>query len=755
VHHPHATSHQVAMSGVNPAIFEEDGTLNFHEVKEDVYYREHFKRFCKQEYSIENVLFWYVLFYCNNNTIREQCREYKATDAFNRRQKATDIYTMFLTPDSELEVNVTQSLTKKLERVLFKKEFVDNNKAFVERFNTKRRTFFHEPTSFYKQEPDTVLRNTPPSPSVLSPMDVETNSALLDVEVIIPPTPPPPKELVTSFYEEDDQLPVNLYEFLELEIEIVLQDTFSRFVLSEMYKSMIEEVKEAIAYIPPNTQQQALWGSVAELIHVTKNLNTNLHGSIKNIRLDTAGLASNSMVSGYVFPISPTTKFRPYERVITPRTEPTTPRTEPTTPPSTPTAFAIEKPNDYITVRLIVQEGPIRAMVFSGLEPPPQVTKPEIPSVDVVDMVVNHVSAVEMVQSIVNELVDNIQDTPTTIDVPVTEKPVELDELTVMVDNPTCGETSPVQEVVDMDVVTQATESIQELVEVAPTEVDHVPQETQPVLVAPTEQPADITVSAASHEVADAKVETHDNVEEVSEQTTTVPTVDQVEEQQQVTTVEAPAQPVEEQPIKEQPVTTNVEPVVAEPTTTPRPTVESDTKPISEPDQSSITPAKEPTPVDNEPITEKPIEPPTIEHSDLTNEQVFMVRSASLKESFKKHISVKDLLKKYDQMSKQDIVSPPVSPKPKPSPRSNEPDSTAVVANDDKTARRKSFNIEVVKINLEDIVRQSGAQTSRPKKIGNSIAERMKAFEAQPAEHVFVKKPTTGRSMFSLKKDQK
>jgi hypothetical protein len=287
--HPTATQQQVASSGVNPVIFEEEGTLSFHEVKEDEYYREYFKKFCKQEYSIENVLFW------------EQCREYSFVDRASRRQKALDIYNLFLTADSELEVNVTRALTQRLEKSLFKKEFTDNNSQFMARYNTKRRSFFSD-TAYYNMDTSVLSpKNTPPSPSVF-PMDVDsvitTDSPRTPNDTEFPDTPVP---------MEEDDLPSNLYEFLELEIEIVLQDTFSRFVLSEMYKSMIDEVKEAIAYIPPSQSSVQAFGSVGELIAVTKRLSTLSRGGSYRDKV-----------------------YKPYESAVIPRDDkPATPTSEP------------------------------------------------------------------------------------------------------------------------------------------------------------------------------------------------------------------------------------------------------------------------------------------------------------------------------------------------------------------------------------------------------------------------------------------
>jgi hypothetical protein len=180
----------LSLTGVDHRVLEDQ--LRLVDVITNDCYRDYFKKFAKLEYSIENILFY------------EACKEYRQAPAKERRNLAINIYEKFLKPESEYEINVAEyAIITFYEQVFKKKSTGYRRKSFLMPKNTK----------------DEDLVGT------------YHNQSAVNVDVTVPPI-------------DDEELPIELIDELDSMVECALSDTFNRFLLSEIYRVMIDDVKQ-------------------------------------------------------------------------------------------------------------------------------------------------------------------------------------------------------------------------------------------------------------------------------------------------------------------------------------------------------------------------------------------------------------------------------------------------------------------------------------------------------------------------------
>jgi hypothetical protein len=92
----------------DPIILQHDFMISFSMVMENDFFRGHFRNFCKGDYSMENIIFY------------EKSIEFRRlTNPIDRRSMAMQIHNMFLSHDSEYEINVKEQSITEVEDVLF------------------------------------------------------------------------------------------------------------------------------------------------------------------------------------------------------------------------------------------------------------------------------------------------------------------------------------------------------------------------------------------------------------------------------------------------------------------------------------------------------------------------------------------------------------------------------------------------------------------------------------------------------------
>jgi hypothetical protein len=183
----------LSVTGVDQRIF--DALLDLQDILQNDCYRDYFSQFAKMEYSIENVLFY------------EQCMEYRKAPPSSYASIARNIYDTFLRPDSQFEINVVSTAITAVCDKLFTQE--DKKQGIQELQTRKHRKSIAVHNLSYDQ-----LLSTMNTPTQLKPLDTS------------------------------ETLSIDLFEELEVMAEQSLSDTYSRFVLSEIYKTMISDVQQ-------------------------------------------------------------------------------------------------------------------------------------------------------------------------------------------------------------------------------------------------------------------------------------------------------------------------------------------------------------------------------------------------------------------------------------------------------------------------------------------------------------------------------
>ncbi len=157
----------LALTGISPVVFSEDGLLALEEVMNNECYRDYLKIFSSLECSLENLFFW------------EMCQKYKRIEnEMERFQRAMEMYETFIAPESQFQLNVYQHALDKLARTLKVDSSVDTTKV-----------------------------------------------NLADAKNFV--------KLSQNVFDEINEL-----------VLLCICDIYSRFVVSELYKGMIEDVKQ-------------------------------------------------------------------------------------------------------------------------------------------------------------------------------------------------------------------------------------------------------------------------------------------------------------------------------------------------------------------------------------------------------------------------------------------------------------------------------------------------------------------------------
>jgi hypothetical protein len=193
---------------VQTQIFPDEGEFSppdFHEILASDQYRPYLAKYCRIEFSMENIKFY------------EEVQQYKSiTNALERRQKAISLYNTFLAEESELEINVSRSSVDSVENKLYSTSM---------KKRTPRKSVFE---GLPKNYDTLVTKSTSPILTIL-PMSIS------------------PQEITITVESDDsssiimDEISSDLFADIEKEIKHLLNDTYSRFVNSETYKNMLED----------------------------------------------------------------------------------------------------------------------------------------------------------------------------------------------------------------------------------------------------------------------------------------------------------------------------------------------------------------------------------------------------------------------------------------------------------------------------------------------------------------------------------
>jgi hypothetical protein len=153
---------------IDPIVTRDEVVIPYELIMENDYFRSHFRTFCRGEFSMENIIYY------------EKSTEFKKlTNPIDRRLMAMQIYNMFLSQDSEFEINVNEGDTIEIEDVLFNRG--------KNRKKKNRKSIFEEKEINYEELMNILSGEKSGSLSVLDAAPIRTNSNMLDFGFVLSP----------------------------------------------------------------------------------------------------------------------------------------------------------------------------------------------------------------------------------------------------------------------------------------------------------------------------------------------------------------------------------------------------------------------------------------------------------------------------------------------------------------------------------------------------------------------------------------
>jgi hypothetical protein len=188
---------------------EEETVPTFLEVIDSDFYRPYLARYCRIEFSMENIMFYEALL------------QFKSIpNASDRKTKAMHLFNTFLAEDAELEINVTRSHVESIGNILLPNMKVRKPRASVFQLTAP------------KNYDSVVAINASPSNSISPPTSRSTSP------MSISPSSMPE---INISEESSQEVGIDFFSAIEKEIKVLLGDTFRRFENSETYKNMLED----------------------------------------------------------------------------------------------------------------------------------------------------------------------------------------------------------------------------------------------------------------------------------------------------------------------------------------------------------------------------------------------------------------------------------------------------------------------------------------------------------------------------------
>jgi hypothetical protein len=207
---------------------------DFHQILASDFYRSYLAKYCRIEFSMENITFYEAIQQWKNANM----------NPMERKLKAIHLYHTYLDERSELEINVTRASVEDIEANLFQSR---------PKSRTPRKSVFDRMPKNYDE---VVATGASPllSPSDLSPPISMSTSPITTPEIVIS------IENNTSNDDDDKEITVDLFSSIESQVKCLLNDTYSRFVNSETYRNMLEDAREQQILLPPSrTHKQSFF----------------------------------------------------------------------------------------------------------------------------------------------------------------------------------------------------------------------------------------------------------------------------------------------------------------------------------------------------------------------------------------------------------------------------------------------------------------------------------------------------------------